>query len=171
MTSPATAASFRYRHRHLLGIEGLSPDEITLILDLAGSYVEQNRAAEKKSALLRGRTIINLFFENSTRTRTSFELAAKRLGADAVEFHTGDYANQAGSAGKRLELKRLQAAAAHAGHLGLHVYAGHGLDYENVGPVAKIKNMEELNIGYSIVARAVWVGFETAVREMLRKIR
>jgi aspartate carbamoyltransferase catalytic subunit len=86
MTSSATAASFRYRHRHLLGIERLSPDEITLLLDLAGSYVEQNRAAEKKSDLLRGRTIINLFFENSTRTRTSFELAAKRLGGDVINM-------------------------------------------------------------------------------------
>ncbi len=76
----------RFRHRHLLGIEGLSPDEITLLLDLAEAYVEQNRAPEKKSNVLRGRTIINLFFENSTRTRTSFELAGKRLGADVINM-------------------------------------------------------------------------------------
>ncbi|MBV8538072.1 MAG: aspartate carbamoyltransferase catalytic subunit, partial [Alphaproteobacteria bacterium] len=83
MSSPAPAPSFgRFRHRHILGIEGLSPDEITLLLDLADGYVEQNRAPEKKSSLLRGRTVINLFFENSTRTRTSFELAGKRLGGD-----------------------------------------------------------------------------------------
>ena len=64
MTSPAPAPSFgRFRHRHLLGIEGLSPDEITLLLDLADGYVEQNRAPEKKSSLLRGRTVINLFPE------------------------------------------------------------------------------------------------------------
>ncbi len=88
MTSPASAASFRFRHRHLLGIEGLSPDEISLILDIADNYVEQNRAAEKKSSLLRGRTVINLFFENSTRTRTSFELAAKRLGGDVINMST-----------------------------------------------------------------------------------
>jgi aspartate carbamoyltransferase catalytic subunit len=87
MTSSAPAPSFgRFRHRHLLGIEGLSPDEISLLLDLAESYIEQNRAPEKKSALLRGRTVINLFFENSTRTRTSFELAAKRLGSDVVNM-------------------------------------------------------------------------------------
>ncbi len=86
MTSPAAAASYRFRHRHLLGIEGLSPDEITLLLDIADNYVEQNRAAEKKSSLLRGRTVINLFFENSTRTRTSFELAAKRLGGDVINM-------------------------------------------------------------------------------------
>jgi aspartate carbamoyltransferase catalytic subunit len=75
-----------FRHRHLLGIEGLSPDEITLLLDLSEHYVLQNRAPEKKSTLLRGRTVINLFFENSTRTRTSFELAGKRLGGDVINM-------------------------------------------------------------------------------------
>jgi aspartate carbamoyltransferase catalytic subunit len=75
-----------FRHRHLLGIEGLEPDQITLLLDLSEAYVEQNRAAEKKSVLLRGRTVINLFFENSTRTRTSFELAGKRLGGDVINM-------------------------------------------------------------------------------------
>jgi aspartate carbamoyltransferase catalytic subunit len=76
----------RLRLRHLLGIEGLSAEEITLLLDLSESYVEQNRARGGKSSLLRGRTIINLFFENSTRTRTSFELAGKRLGGDVVNM-------------------------------------------------------------------------------------
>jgi len=76
----------RLASRHILAIEGLSPGEITLLLDLAEAYVEQNRAIEKKSALLRGRTVVNLFFENSTRTRTSFELAAKRLGADVINM-------------------------------------------------------------------------------------
>jgi aspartate carbamoyltransferase catalytic subunit len=73
-------------HRHILGIEGMSPQEITHLLDLSEAYVEQNRAADKKSNLLRGRTIINLFFENSTRTRTSFELAGKRLGGDVINM-------------------------------------------------------------------------------------
>src|ERR1700741_1002730 len=87
MTSPAPAPSFgRFRHRHLLGIEGLSPDEISLLLDLADGYAEQNRQPEKKGSLLRGRTVINLFFENSTRTRTSFELAGKRLGGDVINM-------------------------------------------------------------------------------------
>ena len=76
----------RFRHRHLLGIEGLSPDEITLLLDLADTYVEQSRSPQRKSTLLRGRTIINLFFESSTRTRTSFELAGKRLGGDVLNM-------------------------------------------------------------------------------------
>jgi len=72
--------------RHLLGIEGFSPDEITTILDLAESHVEPNRQADKKRSVMRGRTIINLFFENSTRTRTSFELAGKRLGGDVINM-------------------------------------------------------------------------------------
>jgi aspartate carbamoyltransferase catalytic subunit len=75
-----------FRHPHLLGIEGLVPPEISLILDRSESYVEQNRRADKKQSLLRGRTIINLFFEASTRTRTSFELAGKRLGADVINM-------------------------------------------------------------------------------------
>ena len=75
-----------YRHRHLLGIEGLTPPEISALLDRAESYVEQNRQADKKKSVLRGRTIINLFFEASTRTRTSFELAGKRLGGDVINM-------------------------------------------------------------------------------------
>jgi aspartate carbamoyltransferase catalytic subunit len=74
------------RHRHLLGIGGLSPEEINHFLDLADGYVELNRQADKKRSLLRGRTIINCFFENSTRTRTSFEVAGKRLGADVINM-------------------------------------------------------------------------------------
>ncbi len=75
-----------FRHNHLLGIEGLTRDEIVLLLDLSESYVAQNRQADKKLSLLRGRTLINLFFENSTRTRTSFELAGKRLGGDVINM-------------------------------------------------------------------------------------
>ena len=70
----------------MLGIEGLSADQITTLLDLADGYVELNRRPDKKSTLLRGLTVINLFFENSTRTRTSFELAGKRLGADVINM-------------------------------------------------------------------------------------
>jgi aspartate carbamoyltransferase catalytic subunit len=69
-----------------LGSEGLSPDDINHVLDLADGYVELNRQAEKKRGLLRGRTIMNCFFENSTRTRTSFEVAGKRLGGDVINM-------------------------------------------------------------------------------------
>jgi aspartate carbamoyltransferase catalytic subunit len=70
----------------MLGIEGLSAAEITAVLDLADGYVEQNRRVDKRSTELRGRTIMNLFFEDSTRTRTSFELAGKRLGGDVLNM-------------------------------------------------------------------------------------
>lgn len=75
-----------FRHRDLLGIEGLSPPEILLLLDRSEQFVEQNRRPDKKQTLLRGRTVINLFFEASTRTRTSFELAGKRLGGDVINM-------------------------------------------------------------------------------------
>lgn len=75
-----------FPHQHLLGIEGFKPQNIQTILDLADGYVALSRSREKKSALLRGLTIINLFFENSTRTRTSFELAGKRLGGDVINM-------------------------------------------------------------------------------------
>jgi aspartate carbamoyltransferase catalytic subunit len=72
--------------KHLLGIDGLSPPHIFALLDLAETYVVQGRGADKKTALLRGRTLINLFFEASTRTQSSFELAGKRLGADVMNM-------------------------------------------------------------------------------------
>ena len=75
-----------FPHRHLLGIADLSSNDITLLLDVADSYVELNRKANKKQTGLKGQTLINLFFENSTRTRTSFELAGKRLGADVINM-------------------------------------------------------------------------------------
>ncbi len=78
--------TLHYPHRHLLAIEGLHPPEIGYLLDLAESYVLLNRSGKTQRDLLRGRTLINLFFEDSTRTRTSFELAGKRLGADVINM-------------------------------------------------------------------------------------
>jgi len=72
--------------RHLLGIEGLTAPEINLLLDTADSYVSQNRSGDRVTDKLRGKVLVNLFFENSTRTRTSFELAARRLGADCINM-------------------------------------------------------------------------------------
>ncbi len=82
--------------RDLLGIEGLSPDTVSAILNLSESYVALNRNAHKKSDVLRGRTLILLFFETSTRTRTSFELAGKRLGADVVNISVASSAIKKG---------------------------------------------------------------------------
>jgi aspartate carbamoyltransferase catalytic subunit len=85
MAVPQTTTSL-YPHRHLLGIAGLSPQDITVLLDLAESEIEVSRQVEKKKSTLRGRTQINLFFEASTRTQSSFELAGKRLGADVMNM-------------------------------------------------------------------------------------
>src|SRR5690242_8370881 len=82
----APRPSFVLNRRHLLGIEGLSREEISGLLDLAEEFVDLNRQIEKKRASLRGRTQINLFFEASTRTQSSFELAGKRLGADVMNM-------------------------------------------------------------------------------------
>src|SRR4029079_2755003 len=82
----APQSTFVLSRRHLLGIEGLSPAEISGLLDLAEEFVELNRQIEKKRTSLRGRTQINLFFEVSTRTQSSFELAGKRLGADVMNM-------------------------------------------------------------------------------------
>lgn len=78
--------NLQFPHRHLLGIEGLSPAEISIFLDRSETYVEQNRRSKMITPLLQGRTIVNLFFEDSTRTRTSFELAGKRLGGDIINM-------------------------------------------------------------------------------------
>jgi aspartate carbamoyltransferase catalytic subunit len=84
MTSASAAPILR--SSHLLGIEGISVPEVTQLLDLAESYAALNRSSEKKTALLKGRTLINLFFEASTRTQSSFELAGKRMGADVLNM-------------------------------------------------------------------------------------
>jgi len=93
--------------------------------------------------------------------------AARLVGAGVVELHTGGYADAEGGE-QDAELQRIVAAAAYGQQLGLVVNAGHGLHYENVKPVAKIPQIQELNIGHAIVARAVFDGFSVAVSEMKR---
>ena len=85
----APKSSFVLSRKHLLGIEGLSREEISGLLDLGEEFVELNRQVEKKRTSLRGRTQINLFFEVSTRTQASFELAGKQLGADVMNMSVG----------------------------------------------------------------------------------
>lgn len=96
--------------------------------------------------------------------------ASVDLGADAIELHTGEYANTRGEA-RREQLARVNRVASLARKLSIDVHAGHGLTYENVTPIAAIPEIEELNIGHSIISRAVFTGLEGAVREMATLIR
>lgn len=93
-------------------------------------------------------------------------IAAKELSADAVEIHTGLYANARGDRARERELKRIVRTVEIACDVGIGIHAGHGLTYRNVMPVTAIPAIEEFNIGHSIIARAVLVGLERAVREM-----
>ena len=95
---------------------------------------------------------------------------AARLGAAAIEIHTGRYAQVSGAARKK-ELQRIQRAARLASGLGLEVHAGHGLDYENVKYIRQIREIEEMNIGFAIIARAVFTGLPAAVADMKRLIK
>jgi pyridoxine 5-phosphate synthase len=92
--------------------------------------------------------------------------AARRLGAAAIEIHTGRYADAADAAAQAAELARVRAGVEHGRRLGLIVNAGHGLSPDNVGPIAALPGITELNIGHSLVARALFIGLEEAVREM-----
>lgn len=128
-----------------------------------GLDVVTHRAATAK-AIERLRAVgisVSLFLDPDPR---QIELA-KQLGADAVELHTGQYALSRGPA-QHQQLVALTTAGKLICDLGMHLHAGHGLNYHNVVPVARIPAMHELNIGHSIVSRAVLVGLERAVREM-----
>ncbi len=92
--------------------------------------------------------------------------AARRIGAPVIELHTGKYADADSVPAREHELERLRTAAAHAHTLGLQVNAGHGLHYHNVQPVVAIPHIAELNIGHAIIAEAVFIGLDAAVRRM-----
>jgi len=128
-------------------------------LDAAG----QSETLSRVVGALRGAGIrVSLFIDPEERQID----AARRLQADAVEIHTGAYADAAGPAAQERELVRIRTAAERAAAAGLIVNAGHGLTLDNVGAIAGLPQVHELNIGHSIVARAVFVGLEGAVREM-----
>ncbi|MBN2145121.1 MAG: pyridoxine 5'-phosphate synthase [Candidatus Aureabacteria bacterium] len=93
--------------------------------------------------------------------------ASAKSGAEFIELHTGDYANAATSENRNKELEKLKNAASYALKLGLNVNAGHGLNYTNVRDILSLPGLQELNIGHSIISRAVMVGLEQAVRDML----
>ncbi len=92
----AKVEALHFPHRHLLTVEGLGAQEINFLLDLADEFADANRLAGKKRDILRGRTLINLFFESSTRTQSSFEMAAKRLGADVMNMNVSTSSVQKG---------------------------------------------------------------------------
>jgi pyridoxine 5-phosphate synthase len=93
--------------------------------------------------------------------------ASQRVGGNSIEIHTGRYAEAKDEMGRAAELEKITDAAKLASRMGLRVHAGHGLDYQNVDKIVGITEVEELNIGHSIVARACLVGMEKAVRQML----
>ena len=124
--------------------------------------VAQEARMKEATAKLVGQGVrVSLFIDPETRQVE----AAARIGAPAIELHTGAYAEATGSA-MATELERLVKCARLGAGLGLEVHAGHGLNYHNVQPVAAIREIVELNIGHAIVSRAVFDGLAAAVRDM-----
>ncbi len=148
------------------------PDQATLVpekrqevtteggLDVLADVDRVRRCVD---ALREKGVVVSLFLDPEARQIE----AAKELGVEAVELHTGAYANAVGEAAQA-ELARLIEAGALIDRLGMRLHAGHGLTYRNVRPIAAIPKMVELNIGHSIIARALMVGMRDAVAEMKR---
>ncbi|MDD5136025.1 MAG: pyridoxine 5'-phosphate synthase [Candidatus Omnitrophica bacterium] len=153
----------------------IRPDQATLVPEKREEVTTEGgldvRGNLKKLSLvtarLKARGIGVSFFINPAISQIE---ASLECGAGIIELHTGEYANAGTAAARKRELDILEKAAKHALSLGLEVNAGHGLHYENVCDVARIKGMNELNIGHSIISRAVFVGISAAVREMLELI-
>lgn len=128
-------------------------------LDAAGNAEDVRRAC---AVLAEAGIRVSLFIDPELRQLE----AAREAGAPVIELHTGAYADAPGGNLREQELVRIRDAALAGHELGLHVNAGHGLNYENVQPVSAIPVIRELNIGHAIVARAVFDGLDSAVREM-----
>jgi len=153
----------------------VKPDQVTLVpekreevtteggLDIRGNQDRVDRTVDR---LHQAGISVSLFLDPDPR---QIEEAA-RLAVDAVELHTGQYALAAPGAAREKELDTIQKVSALVRQAGLTLHAGHGLTYRNVGPIAAIEGMHELNIGHSIIARAIMVGLEEAVREMKRLV-
>jgi pyridoxine 5-phosphate synthase len=120
------------------------------------------RLAEMVATLKDGDILVTAFVDPSPQQIQQ----AARLGFDAVEIHTGAFANARGAA-QMMELDKIKEVAEAAHRLGLRVHAGHGLNYHNTAAILQVPYIEELNIGHAIIARAVFVGLYRAVREML----
>ncbi|MEE8573873.1 MAG: pyridoxine 5'-phosphate synthase [Thermodesulfobacteriota bacterium] len=153
----------------------VKPDMVTIVpekreeltteggLDVEGNEKSLRGAIAK---LKSGGIQVNLFIDPEIDV---VKLSAE-IGADGVELHTGGYANLAEGEERDEELKRIAEAAKKAAGLGLKVHAGHGLDYRNIKDVTTIEEIEEYAIGFSIVARSIYVGMDMAVREMVELI-
>lgn len=154
----------------------IKPDMITIVPEKrqeltteGGLDVRKDLDSLKKfvSTIKEGGISVNLFID-PTPDAVKY---SHRIGADGVEVHTGKYADARTAAGRDAELKRIYDAVMLSQRVGLKTHAGHGLDYNNIKEVARIKEIEEFAIGFSIIARSVYVGIEEAVREMLRLVR
>ena len=148
------------------------PDAVTLVpegrheLTTEGGLdvtLLQTTLKQKTVLLQQAGILVSLFIEADLEQVK----ASHRVGADAIEIHTGSYCEAHTDAARREQLQRIEMAISAARKLGLRVNAGHGLDYRNIGPVQALPGIEEFNIGHSIVARAALVGMDQAVREML----
>lgn len=142
-------------------------EEVTTEGGLNLDAEEPRRAVERAVERLRQAGMrVSLFIDPTD----SALRASEAMGVDAIELHTGEYANASSDEECGRQLERLHHAAREAASRGLAVHAGHGLTYANVTPVAALPEIEELNIGHSIVARALTVGMTTAVKEMRRLV-
>jgi pyridoxine 5-phosphate synthase len=150
------------------------PEIVTLVPEK-----RQDRTTEGGLDLQAGRAVLAPAIERLTGAGIAVSLfidpnlsnvrLARELGAPRVELHTGDYAHARGAAADN-ELDRLASATEEAIAQKLHVAAGHGLDYQNVVRVAQLPGVDELDIGHSIIGRAVFVGLERAVRDLLELV-
>ena len=154
----------------------VNPDQITLVpekreeltteggLDVASQTDNLTKAVRR---LTEAGMPVSMFIESDPDQIA----ASKEVGAAAVELHTGTYANCTTEADQAAELERLIQGGRQAAALGLRVHAGHGLTYRNAIPIKQIPKLHEVNIGHNIVARAVLVGLDRAVREMLELLK
>ena len=155
---------------------GIKPDQATLVPERRQEITTEGgldvikfeRRIKAVVCKLRTKGIDVSLFINPQKAQIS---AAIRTGAGIIELHTGEYANAETILEKKRKLMTLHDAARYAVTLGLEVNAGHGLDYGNAASVAGITGMNELNIGHSIISRAVFVGLAAAVKEMIGVMR
>lgn len=154
----------------------VKPDQATLVPEKRQEITTEGGLDVKRSeahirrviARLRKNGIAVSLFINPSREQID---ASLKVGAAIIEFHTGEYANASDAGARRSQLDILKRAAYYASGKGLKVNAGHGLNYRNVKAVAQIEGINELNIGHSIISRAVFTGIGRAVKDMVGIIR